>query len=53
MATSIATERRVDFGAWLRYGILGGIIAGITFAVFEMLMALVLDGAMPSSCRSG
>ncbi|HEV8696210.1 MAG TPA: hypothetical protein VGQ89_00845 [Candidatus Limnocylindrales bacterium] len=45
MATSIATERRVDFGAWLRYGILGGIIAGITFAVFEMVMALVLDGA--------
>lgn len=45
MTTSIATERQVDIGAWLRHGILGGIIAGITFAVFEMVMAVVLDGA--------
>ena len=44
MTTLTGTERRIDVGAWLRYGILGGIIAGITFAMFEMIMAAVLDG---------
>jgi hypothetical protein len=44
MSTLIATERHVDVGAWIRYGILGGIVAGIVFALFEMVMAAVLDG---------
>jgi hypothetical protein len=44
MSTTIASERRVDVGAWIRYGILGGIVAGIVFALFEMIMAVVLDG---------
>jgi len=44
MTTLTGTERRIDVGAWLRYGILGGVIAGITFAMFEMIMAVVLDG---------
>jgi hypothetical protein len=44
MTTLASTERRVDIGAWLRSGILGGIIAGIAFAMFEMIMAVVLDG---------
>jgi hypothetical protein len=44
MSTLIATERRVDAGAWIRYGILGGILAGIVFALFEMIVAAVLDG---------
>lgn len=45
MTILTGTERRIDVGAWLRYGILGGVIAGITFAMFEMIMALVLNGA--------
>lgn len=45
MTTLAGTERRVDVGAWIRYGILGGIIAGITFAMFEMVMALILNGS--------
>jgi hypothetical protein len=44
MTTLAGTDRRTDVGAWLRYGIPAGIIAGITFAMFEMIMALVLDG---------
>ena len=30
--------------AWVRAGIVGGIIAGIVFAMFEMIMAVVLNG---------
>jgi hypothetical protein len=45
MSSSVFAERRADVGAWIRYGILGGIIAGIVFALFEMIMAVVLDGA--------
>jgi len=44
MTTLTGTERRIDVGAWLRYGILGGVIAGISLAMFEMIMAAVLDG---------
>lgn len=44
MTNLAGTERRIDVGAWLRYGIVGGVIAGITFAMFEMIMAAVLDG---------
>lgn len=35
---------RADVGAWVRYGLLGGIVAGMVFAMFEMVMAVVLDG---------
>lgn len=45
MATAGVVERRADVGAWIRYGILGGVIAGITFALFEMIMAVILEGA--------
>jgi uncharacterized membrane protein YagU involved in acid resistance len=31
-------------GAWIKYGAVGGFIAGIAFAMFEMIMAVVLDG---------
>ncbi|PZR64906.1 MAG: hypothetical protein DLM71_00975 [Chloroflexi bacterium] len=44
MTTLAGTDRRVDLGAWLRFGILAGIVAGITFAMFEMIMAVVLNG---------
>ena len=30
---------------WIKYGIFGGIVAGIVFAMFEMITAAVLDGA--------
>lgn len=44
MTTLADTQRRVDVGAWLRHGALAGIVAGIAFAMFEMLMAAVLNG---------
>jgi uncharacterized membrane protein YagU involved in acid resistance len=31
-------------GAWTQYGAFGGFIAGIAFAMFEMIMAALLDG---------
>lgn len=45
MTTLSTVERRVDVGAWIRHGVAGGVVAGIVFAMFEMVMALVLDGA--------
>lgn len=44
MTTLAGAERRADIGTWLRYGVLAGIAAGITFAMFEMIMAAVLNG---------
>lgn len=35
----------VDIGRWAKQGAIGGVIAGIVFAMFEMIMAAVLDGA--------
>lgn len=45
MTTLARTERRVDVGAWVRYGIPAGIVGGIVFAMFEMIMAAALNGA--------
>ncbi len=45
MTTLAGPGRRADAGAWLRYGIVAGIVAGIVFAMFEMIMAAVLNGA--------
>jgi hypothetical protein len=45
MTTLVGTEHRVDVGAWLRYGIPAGVAAGIAFAMFEMIMAALLNGA--------
>jgi len=44
MANVANAERRTDVGAWIQFGILAGVIAGIVFAMFEMIMAVVLDG---------
>ncbi len=38
-------QPRADVGDWIKYGALGGLIAGIVFAMFEMIMAAVLDGS--------
>jgi hypothetical protein len=43
--TTVSATRPSDVGAWLRYGIIGGIVAGMVFAMFEMIMAALLDGA--------
>lgn len=32
-------------GEWVKYGALGGFIAGIAFSLFEMIMAALLNGA--------
>ena len=45
MATTTFNRARSEPSLWLRYGIGGGIVAGIVFAMFEMVMALVLNGS--------
>jgi hypothetical protein len=48
MATTHPTTRmtwaRTDTGWWLKHGVIGGIIAGIVFAMFEMVVAAVMMG---------
>jgi hypothetical protein len=46
MATDIVRARpESHIGRWVKHGIVGGIIAGVVFAMFEMVMALVQMGA--------
>ena len=45
MSAQLSSDRRTDLGAWIRHGVIGGAIAGIVFAMFEMIMAVVLDGS--------
>lgn len=45
MATRAITGRQPDTGRWLVQGAIGGVIAGLIFALFEMVMATVLMGA--------
>jgi hypothetical protein len=45
MATSIVRARpESHIGRWVKHGIIGGILAGIVFAMFEMVMAVVQMG---------
>jgi len=44
-ATPTISEQRIATATWVKYGIIGGAIAGIVFAMFEMIMAAVLNGA--------
>ncbi|HBY99183.1 MAG TPA: hypothetical protein DEP84_35430 [Chloroflexi bacterium] len=37
-------QRRFDAGWWFKQGVIGGLIAGIVFAVFEMVVAALLNG---------
>jgi hypothetical protein len=39
-------------GWWAWQGVLGGVIAGLIFAAFEMIAAALLMGPPPSSGRS-
>jgi hypothetical protein len=45
MATATLDARTTQTGTWLRVGVIGGIVAGIAFAMFEMIMAAVLNGS--------
>jgi len=44
MAT-IATRRHTDTGWWLKQGAIGGVIAGVALAMFDMLATALLNGA--------
>jgi hypothetical protein len=45
MTTRVAgTGERADFAHWLGHGVIGGILAGIIFAGFEMIMATLQMG---------
>jgi len=44
MAT-LQRQASADVGPWVKQGAVGGVIAGIVFAMFEMIMAAVLGGA--------
>ncbi len=45
MATASMTGVHPDTGRWAKQGMVGGIVAGITFAMFEMVMAALMDGS--------
>jgi len=45
MATATVDTRTTATQAWVRAGVIGGIIAGIVFAMFEMIMAAALNGS--------
>ncbi len=44
MAT-MDTRRHTDTGWWVKQGAIGGVIAGLVFSMFEMIVAAVLNGA--------
>lgn len=45
MATTSMTRVQGNASRWVRHGVVGEVIARLVFAVFEMVMAAVLDGA--------
>jgi hypothetical protein len=45
MATATLEARTIETGRWVRVGVVGGIVGGIVFAMFEMIMAAVLNGS--------
>ncbi|MFP4164918.1 MAG: hypothetical protein ACLFVE_13125, partial [Chitinispirillaceae bacterium] len=40
----VGERHGVDYGAWARSGLVAGLIAGISFALFEMIVAAVIAG---------
>ncbi|MBA4170772.1 MAG: hypothetical protein H0X68_10260, partial [Chloroflexi bacterium] len=38
------TAGRADLGQWARNGLIGGVVAGITFALFLMIASALLMG---------
>lgn len=47
MATSdvIVNQQEQAVGGWVKVGAVGGLVAGVVFAMFEMIMAAILNGA--------
>ncbi len=45
MTTPTLSTQRIATGTWIRAGLVGGIVAGIAFAMFEMIVAVVLNGS--------
>ncbi|MCJ7712697.1 MAG: hypothetical protein MUQ32_17900 [Chloroflexi bacterium] len=43
-STAIAAQSTTGTSTWVRAGLIGGVVAGIVFAMFEMIMAAVLNG---------
>ncbi len=37
-------EYEIDYGAWIGSGLIAGLIAGISFALFEMIVAGIIPG---------
>jgi hypothetical protein len=40
-----STMHSTDVGRWAKHGVIGGVLAGLVFALFEMVMALAQMGA--------
>lgn len=45
MTASAIAARSTPTTTWVRAGLIGGVVAGIVFAMFEMIMAVVLSGS--------
>ncbi len=43
--SNVIAQSQPRIEGWVRHGIIGGIGAGIVFAMFEMIMAAILNGA--------
>ena len=52
MSAQLSSDRRTDLGAWIRHGIIGGVIGGIVFAMFEMIMAAATASRRSTSTSS-
>ena len=44
MASTAIAAHSTGTSTWVRVGVIGGVLAGIVFAMFEMIMAAVLNG---------
>ncbi len=45
MASTAIAAHTTGTSTWVRAGFIGGVLAGIVFAMFEMIMAAVLNGS--------
>jgi hypothetical protein len=45
MASTAIAAPRTGTSTWVRAGVISGVVAGIAFAMFEMIMAAVLNGS--------
>ncbi len=45
MATTSMTGIHLDTRRWAKQGMVGGVVAGLVFAMFEMVMAALMNGA--------